>query len=553
MPMSKTTSNFLKLLYEGLNSENEEESSIIYQKYLNQCKLDFSLTSLANLDQLLLALKKQQPMQIEQLDDVKYNRFFLFIMVYVGEVFSRAIGQAVYWFEQKEIKNINDFFIKPRPASLWFFQDKAENDLLIVNEDLVNKSTSYLVLYSRDKKKLNFENIEFFLPFKIVINMLFGDQSYTLYEYVVRNLKAIGVSKPKDIDPLPLQFVSLIDDLTDQLNLLKPYQRYYLQIRKPLWVKANTEDVFFKQLKALSLLYKEAKVVWASLVQANQSMFFPRDNNKYSSLGEIIYDPTGWTSYKALEGYAQKLADLIENKVTEGDQLSHATRLRDGQDTISGAEYPKSLSKLPLKVSSILFWRKHLPNGLLSLNSFPILITNEQEGVVTVLPARFWPQSFVDKWLEAARLEFNGNDRNIQPKLFEMESQGIPPWRGGNSVNPDDFHKEDLFPKITDVFTDHIYPTEEISIGSIGNDSSRVNLRDNSSFEEKQTERAVNAVLTNVVDEKKLSEKNLMKATMQVEMEMSAFRKQMNSHQTFNLKIMIGIVMIVVLFVLIFI
>ena len=165
MPMSKTTSNFLKLLYEGLNSENEEESSIIYQKYLNQCKLDFSLTSLANLDQLLLALKKQQPMQIEQLDDVKYNRFFLFIMVYVGEVFSRAIGQAVYWFEQKEIKNINDFFIKPRPASLWFFQDKAENDLLIVNEDLVNKSTSYLVLYSRDKKKLNFENIEFFLPF----------------------------------------------------------------------------------------------------------------------------------------------------------------------------------------------------------------------------------------------------------------------------------------------------------------------------------------------------------------------------------------------------
>lgn len=465
-PMSAASAYLLETLYEALTSD-PENSSIAYHQYLYQCKLDFSLASLERLDKLLSAIKKQRPIQRSNLvDEPKLNKFFIVLITYVGEVFSRARGQAALWFAREEIKDIGLLTNQPQPTSLWFPDEDVINDRIWSNISLIEQSAFFIVLFSRDKKTITLDNVEYFLPVHPILNMLVGDQTYPLYDYVINNLKAFNEQLPS-ITAIPQQPIISIDvGLKQKLQNLQQHQRYYLQVRKPTWVKESAEDPLFKQIKALGSLYKRGKVVWAALVQANESLFSPRDRNKFASLGEVIYDPTGRTHIRELLNLANKLNNLKNTKPLEADQLTHVQRLTNESEAVSGANFPKSLSSLPIKVSSIFFWRRHLPNGFLSQTFFPILISEECEDAIAVLPSRFWSEEFVEAWLAAAREEFNGSDFNIMPKLLEKEENHLPAWTLSTSVSPEEFRKSDLFPELTDLFPDHIYPEELIKVKS---------------------------------------------------------------------------------------
>lgn len=461
-PMSVASTFLLEILYEALE-EDPESSGIAYHQYIKQCNMDFSLASLARLDQFLISLNEQSPSdQIKDFNDPKIDKLFMVLVAYIGEVFTRARGQAALWFARDEIKNIRLIFNKPMPASLWF--EETTDELLFINSELIEQYSNFIILFSRDKEPLNLENIYVFLPVCPVLNMLLGKQTYSLYDYVINNLQAFGEDLPKGHD-IPSESKVFIDlDLKKKLHDLGMQQRYYLQIRKPTHIEDDKSNPIFKQVSALSDLYKEGKVVWAALVQANQSLYLPKHRNKFTSWGEVIYDPTGRTHIRELLTLAEKLSQLKETIPYIADQIRHARRLSNETEAVSGIDYPKSLSKLPVKVSSIMFWRKHLPNGLLSQGFFPILISEKYEGAVTVLPSRLWPEEYVEAWLSAARQEFDGHDFNIMPNILEKEEKLLPIWTLSTSVLPEEFTKECLFPKLTDLFPDHIYPDQVITI-----------------------------------------------------------------------------------------
>lgn len=228
-------------------------------------------------------------------------------------------------------------------------------------------------------------------------------------------------------------------------------------MHRPYFIKKDGTDPLFNQYLNLENLYKEGRVVWAAVVQANHSMFLPRDSKKYTSLGEIVYDPYGRTHIGKLIKLAEMLVNLKNAPPDKLDQLSHHNRLNNGKECVFGADYPKSLSRLPIKVSSLVIYRKHLPNGLLSQSFFPILISDKCEGIATILPSRFWPKEFVSAWLDAAREKHNGNDYDLMPEFIKNESESF------TSCNS----STDLYPKLTEFYPDHLEYIEDYKKNSL--------------------------------------------------------------------------------------
>ena len=186
-----------------------------------------------------------------------------------------------------------------------------------------------------------------------------------------------------------LNIQQLIHDLPEDF-------RAYLQVLPPEWMQ---KDELYKQIKAMPAMYKKGRVVWAALVQANKLMFEPQGPH---CPGEIVFDPAGLTSPEDLIKYARQLFSLKETTPLEPDQLQYAQHISNEKTRVVNFDYPQSLCRVPLKISSIWFWRLHLPDGMLSLPCFPVLICDDEQyaGEATVLPYLFWQESFVEQWIK---------------------------------------------------------------------------------------------------------------------------------------------------------
>lgn len=196
---------------------------------------------------------------------------------------------------------------------------------------------------------------------------------------------------------MPLAHINLADiHISRKLDELPASLRHYLQVVPPDWLK---QDILYKQILAMPMLLRHGRVVWAALVQANSLMFQPREEN---CPGEIVYDPTGTTEPGILLEMAQQLYQLKGTTPTQPDQLEYAHNLTGEMGRLFAHPFPQSLAATPLCISSIWFWRPHLPNGMLSLAYFPILLCDDEAfaGQVMPLPALFWPAALQQQWLQ---------------------------------------------------------------------------------------------------------------------------------------------------------
>lgn len=221
---------------------------------------------------------------------------------------------------------------------------------------------------------------------------------------------------------------SLADiNISSQLDQLPASLRHYLQVVAPDWLP---RDSLYKQILAMPMLYRHARVVWGALVQANSLMFQPREEN---CPADIVYDPTGNTQPGALLEMAHALYQLKNTTPVQADQLACARHLTGELGRLFAHPYPPSLypqgaATAPLQLSSVWLWRPHLPNGMLSLPYFPILISDDPAfaGQVMVLPALFWPESLTRQWLEH---DISHEDYTRPATLARMPKleQAVPP------------------------------------------------------------------------------------------------------------------------------
>ncbi|WP_167432584.1 SEL1-like repeat protein [Moraxella equi] len=147
-------------------------------------------------------------------------------------------------------------------------------------------------------------------------------------------------------------------------------------------------------------------------MQANTMLF--EENNPASCPAEIIYDKSGRTPPHLLQSIAQTL--LSFKKQTPNDLppklKQYAQHLQNERTRFSGELPAPPTTAMSLYAKTIFVWRLHLPDAMLTLPIFPIIINDDNDEVM-ILPAVFWKDSdFYQKWL--------GNSSDTSQEIVPM-------------------------------------------------------------------------------------------------------------------------------------
>lgn len=208
---------------------------------------------------------------------------------------------------------------------------------------------------------------------------------------------------------------TIIDfNMVSHIAKISKYELPYLQIVPPSWMQDLNYSAYLKQIHHLSHFYKEGRVVMAHIVQANRMLF--SDDNACSCPAEIVYDIKGETSTDELSKVARQLYQL-KNTTPDDPELKKYAEHITSENTQLFNHVPKVLTDKELVTNTIFIWRPHLPNGILSLGYFPILISDTYQDVATVLPARFWQDSeLYQDWLAC-------NDMDMSSAFFVLNKK----------------------------------------------------------------------------------------------------------------------------------
>jgi len=177
------------------------------------------------------------------------------------------------------------------------------------------------------------------------------------------------------------------------------WQRWgYLRPRKPRWAYMDDD------IRPFYSRYHEAlrggRVTWGATVQVNPRLFEPGSQNHP---GEVVFatDLGMGVDLIELRRVASRLVALKAAERPDRGSAMIAAYLDGELPRVFGLPVPERVSpRMPCAVSTVMFNRAHLPNGVLSQSAFPVLVTPGPHQVAVVLPSRFWPDRFRSFWVE---------------------------------------------------------------------------------------------------------------------------------------------------------
>jgi hypothetical protein len=182
--------------------------------------------------------------------------------------------------------------------------------------------------------------------------------------------------------------------LPHRLGLL---ERLYLRVSPPGWCR--TDDLMAAFRDRGKLLH-EGQIVPAVLVQANAALF---ERGADDAPANVIYttDSDAEQPVARMLEVARKIFSLKDTKPEDADEARFARMVsyelgRDFRVTV-----PEGLSGgLDLTYTTVMVHRRHLPEGRLAVPYFPLVIHPESRAAM-ILPARYWPDDFIDEWVQA--------------------------------------------------------------------------------------------------------------------------------------------------------
>jgi len=176
------------------------------------------------------------------------------------------------------------------------------------------------------------------------------------------------------------------------------YQGWKNKISLPLWARLGDdkrfEEIFLNQLSLL----KDGKLVWGKIIQANSMLF---SSGKSNHPAAIIYslDNIIDNSPEIIEEAASQLYSF-KGKNTENPELQiFADKLANEVDADLKLAIPKELTEgVECFYTCIMVHRNHLPNKILSMGLFPLLVNPERTDATMILPSKYWQLSFIELW-----------------------------------------------------------------------------------------------------------------------------------------------------------
>lgn len=191
----------------------------------------------------------------------------------------------------------------------------------------------------------------------------------------------------KNFGPPP-RHISLWDRLT------------YWRIARPAWLADRPQDAFNALFARVISVRRDGVVVWGHVIQANSLLFSPGDSN---CPGDVVYslDPRLPECHDELAAVASALFSLKHTLPADPDAASIAEHLSSEITRVFGKAVPESISpRLPCRMSSTLFLRKHLPepSRCLKRSLMPLIVHPKPPHFALVLPARYWPPDLIEWW-----------------------------------------------------------------------------------------------------------------------------------------------------------
>lgn len=175
------------------------------------------------------------------------------------------------------------------------------------------------------------------------------------------------------------------------------FSQLYNRVYPPMWMIRWGDDlrcVYRDQRK----LFKEGKVVWGHIVQANNALFEPGKGN-YPA--DMLYslDPYFDNNLEALERIAHRLYGLKGKEVEDEEARYFSDAITDEHTRVLNVQLPKSLSGgREVYFTTFMVHRKHLPTGYLVSGWFPILALPGASDATMILPSKYWAADLIPLW-----------------------------------------------------------------------------------------------------------------------------------------------------------
>jgi hypothetical protein len=187
----------------------------------------------------------------------------------------------------------------------------------------------------------------------------------------------------RSFGPTPRNF-SLWDRLT------------YLHVSAPRWARGNPPDDLMILFQNMGSLFQDGVVTWGIVIQANQLMYEPGNDN---CPGEVVYSLSDRATPEYLQSVAAKIGSLKGTEPEDPELRPIAEYLTDEMIRVFGLRVPTVLSdSAHCRISTTFFVRKHLPGRKLFSPLIPLVVSPDEPHLAMTLPARYWPNELIDWW-----------------------------------------------------------------------------------------------------------------------------------------------------------
>lgn len=327
------------------------QKDFAFEKRLRDCQLDGTPASLNRINDLLTQIRRLKPNPDTFFKHANHQAFLFTVAFYCGEMRGRWKKIAPVWYTWQEFTHQFPEFKENYPHCLDYqFIAKMGDDV--------------------------------FFPIQAIVAQLFDEQpEKSLLEMVLgEGFQANPQFRLPETPAHRLDF--------DMLQALKNTPIEFLPYLQMLPPTSLYGDDLMAQFHHLHTLYNEGHVVWAALVHADQDLL--THGKTHSSRAQVVYDPTGRTPPTELDKYAEIFYQYQQDN----------PKLPNEENPPLLQALPAEISHMPLMSGSLWVWRAHLPNGMLTLPVFPILVADNVPAIA-LLPARYWRNtSLYIKWLQ---------------------------------------------------------------------------------------------------------------------------------------------------------
>ena len=356
-PAVKSINQLARSYVHGFLGSAKFADGSAFESDLRVLRLDFSLGSVDRIDALIDRLRQDERPDEAQFMPVVANQNFVYLLAYyLGETIARQTDATINWYSVEAAVEQSEDIRTLRPA----FYASA-----VCRFDCSSRGCAVELQ-----------------PLETFVTRLFDGESKRARSVADETIgRIVGTPPTLAIDPTAC-FKSLRQD-----------EMPYAWIPAPAWIERDDLKKAFYRYRDL---WFGGRVVWGRIVQANTDLFA---EGEADLPGEVIYDPGGTLRHVDLIEPARALLALKGTRPADRALRDFAEYFEAGSLRAMGKQVPESITPHRLLVSSILFHRRHLPDGKLSLSYFPVLVNDKYPGVVMVLPSRWWPDELTGRWV----------------------------------------------------------------------------------------------------------------------------------------------------------